>query len=52
MCNANTGIKFKTSMISSSSCDFSNAYIHVKEIITVPNPAAAPGKNTDKKRNI
>ena len=29
-CNVNSDIKFKTSMISSNLCDYSDAYIHVK----------------------
>ena len=33
----NNNIKFKTSMIRSSLCDYSDAYILVKETKTVPN---------------
>ena len=36
--NTNSQIKFKTSMPKLSSCDYSDAYIHVKE---VPNTSAA-----------
>ena len=36
----NNGIKVKTSMISSSLCDYSDAFILVKGTITVPNTAA------------
>ena len=35
--NANSNTRLKTSMISSSLCDYSDAYIHVKGTITVPN---------------
>ena len=43
-------IKFKTAMLKSSSCDYSDAYILVKENITVHNTAAAEAhvKNTNK----
>ena len=34
-------IKFKTSMLRSSLCDYSNPYILVSATITVPNTAAA-----------
>ena len=37
----NSNIRFKTSMISSSLCDYIGAYILVKGTITVPNTAAA-----------
>ena len=37
----NTNTEFKTSMIRSNLCDYSDAYIHVKTTITVPNAAAA-----------
>ena len=38
-------------MLKSSLCDYSNAYIHVKETITVNNTAAADAdeNNTNKK---
>ena len=40
--NINSQIKFKTMMLMSSLCDYSDAYILVKGTITVPNtPAAA-----------
>ena len=35
--NANSNIKFKTSMIRSNLCDYSDAYLHNKTTITVPN---------------
>ena len=37
----NSQIKFKTAMLKSSLCDYSDAYILVKETITVNNTAAA-----------
>ena len=47
----NKQIRFKTSMLRSSLCDYSDAYILVKEDITVNNPATATvaANNTDKK---
>ena len=45
--NANSQIKFKTSTLKSSLCDYSDAYVLVKRTITVPNTAAA--NNGDKK---
>ena len=36
----NSNIRFKTSMIRSNSCDYSDAYILIKWTITVPNTAA------------
>ena len=39
--DANNDIKFKTTMIRSSLCDYSDAYIHAKGTITIPNMAAA-----------
>ena len=47
-------IKFKTSMLRSSLCDYSDAYILVKGNITVNNTAAdgAAASNTNKKSNI
>ena len=47
----NNNIKFKTSMIRSNVCDYSDVYIHVKRTITVPNTAAAIAlvNNTNKK---
>ena len=37
----NRSIRFKTSIIRSSLCDYSDAYIFVKGTITVPNTVAA-----------
>ena len=47
----NSNIRFKTSMIRSSFCDYSDAYILVKGTITVRNTAAegAAINNTNKK---
>ena len=47
----NKQIKFKTSMLRSSSCDYSDAYILVKGNITVNNTAdaGAAANNTNKK---
>ena len=48
----NKQIRFKTAMLRSSLCDYSDAYIIVKENITVNNTAAAAGdaaNNTNEK---
>ena len=47
----NSTIRFKTSMIRSILCDYSDAFILVKGTITVPNAAAADAavNNTNKK---
>ena len=37
-CNPSKQIRFKTSMLRSDLCDFSDAYIVVKGTITVTNP--------------
>ena len=42
-------IKFKTAMIKSSLFDYSDAYIHVKETIIIPNTAADKKSNANKK---
>ena len=49
--NVNSQIKFKTSMLKSSLCDYGDAYILVKGTITVNNTAAADAdaNNTNKK---
>ena len=49
--NANSQIKFKTTMLKSSLCDYGDAYILVKGTITVNNTAAADAdaNNTNKK---
>ena len=52
--NVNSQIKFKTTMLKCSLCDYSDAYIFVKGTITVNNTAAAgaDANNTNKKSNI
>ena len=50
----NKQIKFETSMLRSSLCDYSDAYILVKGNMTVNNNAAAgaAANDTNKKSNI
>ena len=50
----NKQIRFKASMLRSSLCDYSDAYILVKGNITVNNTAGAgaAANNTNKKSNI
>ena len=49
----NKQIRFKTAMLRSSLCDFSDAYILVKGNITVNNTAGADGNaNNTNKNNI
>ena len=45
MYNTNSQIKFKTSMLRSSLCDYSDAYILVSGTITVAEVAACGGNN-------
>ena len=49
--NVNSQIKFKTTMLKSSLCDYSDAYILVKGTISINNTAAAgaDANNTNKK---
>ena len=49
-CNVNSQIKFKTTMLKFSLCDYSDAYILVKGTITVNSTAAkgAAANNTNK----
>ena len=49
--NVNSQIKFKTTMLKSSLCDYSDAYIRVKGTISVNNTAGAvaAANNTNKK---
>ena len=49
--NVNSQIKFKTTMLKSNLCDYSDAYILVKGTIAVNNTAAADAhaNNTNKK---
>ena len=52
-CSPNKQIKFKTSILRSSLCDYSDAYILVKGNITVNNTAAdGTAANNDNKKNI
>ena len=44
--SVNSQVKFKTTMLKSSLCDYSDPYVHLKETITVYNTAAAPAANT------
>ena len=50
--NENKSIRFKTPMLTSSVCDYSDAYILVKGTITVTAPGANNGANNirDKKK--
>ena len=50
-CNTDRQIKFKTTMLKSSSCDYSDAYILAKGTITVNNTAVAyaDASNANKK---
>ena len=50
--NTSSDIKFKTLMIRSNLCDYSNAYIHVNATIEVLNTAAAVGSVKDTNKNI
>ena len=50
-CSVNSQMKFKYTMLKSSLCDYSDAYILIKGTITVNNTAAADAdaNNTNKK---
>ena len=50
--NGNSKIKFKTTMLKSSLCDYSDAYILVKGAITVNNTAAQGAANNTNKKVI
>ena len=50
--NENKSIRFKTPMLRSSLCDYSDAYILVKGTITVTAPAANNGANNIRDKNI
>ena len=55
MYNKDYQIKFKTSMLKSSLCGYSDTYIHVKGTITVapaPVPAANPDNNYNNKEEV
>ena len=47
--NINSQFKFKTSILKFSLCDYSNAHIHIKVIITIPNIGTAAAPNNRKK---
>ena len=50
--NESSQIKFKTSVIRSNLRDYSDAYIHVKGTIEVPNTGTAAAPNNRKKKVI
>ena len=50
--NDNIQIRFKTSMLGSSLCDYSDAYIPVKGTITVVNIGTSETPNNDNKKVI
>ena len=50
--SANSHIKFKTSMLRSSLCDYSDAYILVSATITVPNTVAVGSAANNRKYTI
>ena len=50
--NVNSQIKFKTSMLRSSLCDYSDAYILVSATITVPNTVAVGSAANNRKYTI
>ena len=49
-CNKDNQIRFKTSMLRSSLCDYSDAYILVKGTITATNTAVQGQSNSGAKR--
>ena len=49
--NVDSQIKFKTSMLRSSLCSYSDSYVLVSATITVPNTAAA-GANQSNGKNV
>ena len=50
--NVNSQIKFKTTMLKSNLCDYSDAYILVKGTITVNNTGTAAASNNRNKNVI
>ena len=50
--NVNSQIKFKTTMLKSSLCDYSDAYILLKRTITVNNAAAVDADANDTNKKI
>ena len=49
--NVNNQFKFKTSMVRSNLCDYSDVCIHVKGTITVPNSRTVAAPN-NKNKNV
>ena len=49
-CNRNKQIKFKTAMLKSSLCNYSDVYIFVKGTITVNNTGRAAASNNKNKK--
>ena len=52
MYNVSNQTRFKTSIIRSSSCDYSHAYIHVRGTMTIPNTGTAVAPNNRNKKLI
>ena len=50
--NVNSQIKFKTAMLKSSLCDYSDAYILVKGTISANNTAAAGAAANDTNKKV
>ena len=50
--NVNSQIRFKTTILKSSLCDYSDAYILVKGTITVDNTAAADADANDTNKKV
>ena len=50
--NVNSHIKFKTTMLKSSLCDYGNVYILVKGIITFNNTAASDADANDTNKKV
>ena len=50
--NTNTQIKYKSTMLKSSLCDYSDAYILAKETITIANTGAAANPNNHNEKII
>ena len=50
--NTNSQIKFKTKMLKSSLCDYSDAYILVKGTVTLPNTAAADADENNASKKV
>ena len=50
--NVNSQIKFKTTMLKSNLCDYSNAYILVKGTISVNDTAAGDAINNNNNRKV